>query len=344
VDRPPFWLFWEPWATTYLRWVEEGMPGNADHQRPWNPDPAPKIVPVNCGPCPTSDYTLIEEDEHTHTWYDRWGIKRRNLKGAESMSEFLEFPVKSRRDWEQLREERLDPDHSQRAAGVGALCRKWAEKGIPIQLGYYPDVGIFGSVRWMLGDEDCLITFCTDPDLIHEMMDHMTSLYLTVFEKVVQEAPIDMIHIWEDMCGRQGPLIGPQQWEEFLGPCYRRIKAFADRHNIPILSVDTDGQPDLIIPPMMDAGVNYLFPFEVAAGCDVNDFRKRYPTLGMMGGIDKRALAEGPKAIDEELERVRPAVEAGRYIPELDHTIPDNVSWENYCHYADALKKLVGKG
>lgn len=107
--------------------------------------------------------------------------------------------------------------------------------------------------------------------------------------------------------------------------------------------MDTDGQPDLIVRPMMQAGVNFLFPFEVAAGCDVNVFQAKYPTLGMMGGIDKRALAAGPKAIDLELTRIKPAVDKGRYIPDLDHCIPDDVSWDNYCYYAEALKKLVGK-
>ena len=79
------------------------------------------------------------------------------------------------------------------------------------------------------------------------------------------------------------------------------------------------------------------------AGCDVNVFRGKYPTLGMMGGIDKRALAAGAEAIDRDLERVAPAVAAGRYIPDLDHGIPDDVSYENYCYYARRLKELVGK-
>ena len=65
--------------------------------------------------------------------------------------------------------------------------------------------------------------------------------------------------------------------------------------------------------------------------------------LGMMGGIDKRALAAGPAAIDAELARIRPAMEKGRYIPDLDHLVPDDVSWDNYCYYAEALKRLVGK-
>jgi hypothetical protein len=109
------------------------------------------------------------------------------------------------------------------------------------------------------------------------------------------------------------------------------------------VSVDTDGNPDKITPGMINAGVNMLFPFEVAAGCDVNAWREKYPSLGFMGGIDKRVLAQDKKAIDNELERIRPAVERGRYIPDLDHLVPDDVSWENYCYFATQLKILVGK-
>jgi uroporphyrinogen decarboxylase len=216
-------------------------------------------------------------------------------------------------------------------------------KGYPIQLGYYPDVGVFGVVRWLLGNEEGLVAYYTMPELVHDIMDHMTSLYLAVFEQVAQEVQVDVIHMWEDMCSRNGPLVSPAHWDEFIGPSYRRIRDFARAHHIPVLSVDTDGNPALIASRMIRDGVNLLFPMEVAAGCDVNEWQERHPELSMMGGIDKRALARSPRAIDEELARVEPAVHRGRYIPALDHLVPDDVSWENYCHYAEAVRRLVGK-
>jgi len=345
VDRPPYYLYFDPWPSTWKRWENEGKPADVTNFRaPFEPDFPPLPLPVNCGPCPRFERTVLEEDAESVVFIDEWGIKCRSFKDKESMPEFLEFPVKSRRDWEQYREERLDPDHPDRV--TEECCdagQTWSDCGLPVQLGNFPDTGLFGCVRWLLGDEGCLIAFCTTPDLVHEIMDHLTSLWLTVYEKVVQRFPADIIHFWEDMCGRQGPLISPQQWQDFMAPNYRRLAAFAAEHSIPVISVDTDGDPDLIIPPMMEAGVNYLFPLEVAAGCDVSLLRAKYPNLGMMGGIDKRALADGREAIDRELDRIRPAVDKGRYIPELDHTIPDNVSWENFCHYAGSLKNLVGK-
>ena len=345
VDRPPYWLFWGPWGTTWERWQREGKPAEVtDHRTIFGPDQIPLTVPVNYGPCPKIERTIIEEDDNFVVFRDGWGILRRDFKHSTSMSEFIEFPVRDRVDWERFKEEYLDPDHPDRLSGKWReLAAEWTEKECPIQLGGYPDVTLYGGVRWLLGDEECLVAFYTMPDLVHEIMDHLTSLYLTVFEKVTREVQVDVILIWEDMCSRNGPLISPKHWEEFMGPNYRRIKRFAEVHDIPLISVDTDGDPDLITPPMMQGGVNLLFLMEVAAGCDVNAWQARYPTLGMMGGIDKRALAAGHGAIDRELERIRPAVERGRYIPALDHLIPDDVSWEHYSHYAQALKRLVGK-
>lgn len=348
MRRTPYWLYWGPWARTWERWRREGMPGAyrnfGDVQAALGSDMLPRTLPVNTGPCPEIPRIVLHEDDDYVIAVDSWGIKRRDYKHGESMSEFLAFPVKDREDWERFRERYLDPEHPDRLAGNWLEAgRAWMAEGVPIRLGAYPNAGIFGPYRWLMGDEEGLIALITMPDLAHEIMEHLTTLYLTVFEQVVREVRVDEIHLWEDMCYRNGPLISPKHWESFLGPCYRRIKAFADAHGIPILSVDTDGNPDLIAQPMIDTGVNLLFPMEVAAGCDVTVWRRQYPTLGMMGGIDKRALAKGRDAIDAELSRIQPAVEAGRYIPALDHLIPDDVPWEDYLYYARALKALVGK-
>ena len=345
VDRPPYWLFWTPWRTAWERWEREGkQPEVTDSRAIFGPDSPPRALAVNTGPCPRIEAAVLEETEEFFIHYDSWGIKRRDFKHRESMSEFLEFPVKNRADWEAFRDRYLDPRDPRRLEGPWReQAREWMEQGVPIQVGSYPDAGVFGPYRWLMGDEEGLVALRTMPDLAHEIMDHLTTLYLTVWEQVVREVRVDVIHLWEDMCYVAGPLISPRMWEEFLGPNYRRVKAFADAHGIPVISVDTDGNPARIAAPMIRAGVNLLFPMEVAAGVDVNEWQRDYPQLAYMGGIDKRALAQGKAAIDRELERIRPAVERGRYIPDLDHLIPDDVSWENYCYYAESLKRLVGK-
>jgi hypothetical protein len=72
----------------------------------------------------------------------------------------------------------------------------------------------------------------------------------------------------------------------------------------------------------------------VASGCDVVEIGRQYPWLVMSGGVDKRVLAQGPKAIDAMVDHVFPAMQArGGYIPTCDHGVPEEVSFENYMHY-----------
>jgi uroporphyrinogen decarboxylase len=309
-------------------------------------DIPPQVLNFNhglfLGPFPMRPFEIIEQDEDSMTFIDSWGIKTRDFTDKTSMPQYLEHPVKNMEDWKQYKKEWLDPDVEGRIGGNWSeVGKEWMKKGYPIQLGDFINVGLFGSLRWLLGDEECMISFCTQPELVHDIFDHMTSLYITVFEKIAKEIRIDIIHMFEDVCYKCGPFISPDSWKEFLSPHYRRIKQFAENSNIPILSVDTDGDPDILVPYMMEDGINYLWPMEVTGTNDVNSFREKYPDMAIMGGIDKRVLSAGPEAIDKEFERIKPAFMKGRYLPDIDHAIPDNVSWENYSYFVDALKNFT---
>jgi hypothetical protein len=63
----------------------------------------------------------------------------------------------------------------------------------------------------------------------------------------------------------------------------------------------------------------------------------------MFGGVDKRVLAKGPRAIDTELTRVKPLIEEGGYLPHTDHLIPPDVSFQNYIYYIGKLQETCGK-
>ena len=61
-----------------------------------------------------------------------------------------------------------------------------------------------------------------------------------------------------------------------------------------------------------------------------------------MGGIDKRVLARDADAIEAEVDRVWPVVDAGGYIPHTDHSIPPDVSWDNFWHYRTYIAEKAG--
>ena len=65
--------------------------------------------------------------------------------------------------------------------------------------------------------------------------------------------------------------------------------------------------------------------------------------LSFRGGIAKKALVEGGKAIDRELERIQPLLEQGGYIPHLDHLVPPDTPYSHYCEYLEKKRKLISK-
>ena len=82
---------------------------------------------------------------------------------------------------------------------------------------------------------------------------------------------------------------------------------------------------------------------EVAAGMDAAALRRQYgQQIVMWGNVDKRALARGPKDVDAELARLAPVAARGRFIPLVDHGVPDDVPLENYLYYVERRKELFG--
>jgi uroporphyrinogen decarboxylase len=61
----------------------------------------------------------------------------------------------------------------------------------------------------------------------------------------------------------------------------------------------------------------------------------------MVGGIDKREIAKGPKAIEAEVRRrVLPLLDRGGYIPTLDHATIPEMSLADYRYYREFVTRL----
>ena len=342
VDRLPFGVgigYW-PWGETHERWKRETGRQDLDIARELGFDGSFASPALKLGMFPEFENKVIEETPEFVVSRDWRGITMRNRRDGHSMPEFLEYPVKTRADWEQLKRERLEP------LRAGRVCEDWEafrarlqKTGEAVQLGCFP-FGVFGTPRDIVGVESLLLRFYDEPELIREMMAHLTTLWLSVWEQVVREVRVAHIHIWEDMAGRQGSLISPQMIEQFMMPCYDRTLEFARAHGVRLISVDSDGDCRQLVPVMMKHGVNVFLPFEVQAGCDVFEYRRQYPTLGIWGGMDKRVLAGNRSDIDKEVARAARMAEQGRYVPCFDHLIPPDVPWESFKYACEELRKV----
>jgi uroporphyrinogen decarboxylase len=192
-------------------------------------------------------------------------------------------------------------------------------------------------LRALVGPEEICYLFLDNPALIHRMMQAWLELADAVAARVQQAVEIDEVFLAEDIAYNHGLLISPAMVREFLFPYYTRLLASVrsrQRHKKLYLHVDTDGNCDEAIDLYREIGLGVMSPFEVAAGNDAVAVARKYPDLVILGGIDKRVLAEGPAAIDRHLEHILPVmVRRGGFIPTCDHGVPDNVSYASYMHY-----------
>jgi uroporphyrinogen-III decarboxylase len=151
--------------------------------------------------------------------------------------------------------------------------------------------------------------------------------------------------VHEDMAGKGGPLMGPNLFREFLLPHYKRFIAFLKSHGVRLVLVDTDGDFEALLPVFLEAGVDGFGPMEVAAGMEPAGMRKKHgKTFSMIGGVDKREIAKGRRAIDAAVAAMAAVVRDGGYIPTIDHSIPPDVSLENFRYYLQEKKRVIFAG
>ena len=343
IDRQPFFFYFGPWDETLKLWHTQGLPEGAAWNFEAGLDPGIRHVEVNLGYCPAFPRQIIRETDTSIMFRDELGILQESRKDSTSIPRYLDYPVKDRESWEKLKAERLNPDDPARfPQNWDALVRTYNDGDQAMQLGLYP-YGLFGTLRDMMGVEALLLAFYDDPELIHDMMDSLTDLWLAIYEKVCRAVKVDIIHIWEDMSGKNGSLISPAMVREFMLPNYKRISAFAQAHEIPVIALDTDGDCMELVPLFLEGGINLVMPFEVAAGCDILEYRKRFPKLCIMGGIDKQEVARGPAAIERELDRIDAMFQGTRYMAALDHLFHPEISYKDFLYFCAAVKRRIDK-
>jgi Uroporphyrinogen-III decarboxylase len=343
VDKLPFILLFGAWPETLERWKREGFEEGDDLEKYFGFDPQFINIDINWGLCPWFVYEEVEDRGDTLIVRNSFGVLEEVKKGGSSIPRQIDFPVKDMESWERLKKERLDPYIVERfPANWKQLVENYKKIGGPVQVGDFP-YGLFGTARELMGVEELCVSFYEQPDLVHDIMDYLTDFWLKIYEKVCMDIKVDCIHIWEDMSGKTGSIISPKLVKEFMTPNYKKIKAFADKNNIPIFSLDTDGDVSELLPIFVDCGINLVFPFEVIESCNILEYREKYPDLCIMGGIDKKEIAKGRNATDMELDRISKLFDyGGGYIPFLDHTIHPDISFEDFKYFVKRLKEIIG--
>ncbi len=356
VDRVPDIEFGY-WPQTIRRWLKEGMPLELTPQQQ-NQMFSRKVddffgfdrsgqdgLGIHARLHPAFEEKIIERKAHSVIRRDGNGCVAERFghdQEESSIPHFLRFVIETPDDWRALKE-RLRIDDPVRTISAEAIdrVRTSAGEGKMISLNC---PGPYGWLRNFIGFENLSLAFYEYPEMIHEMVEHLTAMSLHQLAQIPADIPIDRSSWWEDMACKNGPFVGPKMFAEFLQPQYHAVGRELRKRGCVLGVVDCDGNPHDIVANWLQEGVNIMFPLEVAAGVDPYAWREEFgKDLRLLGGIAKAPLVAGGGAIDRELERIKPLLDAGGYIPHLDHLVPPDISYKNYQHYLQKKRKLIGK-
>jgi len=354
VDQVPNWEA-GAWSQTIERWQKESA-GACKLDGFWFPgvdylgmDPR-EFISFNGGMIPCFTHEVLSEDADTQTFRDSNGCVRRTLKagavngGSACMDTFLSFPVEGAADWQEIKK-RFDPTHPRRYEPNWRTLRVagWHARKHPLIFGHNcATLGFYWTARELLGTEGVSYAWYDQPEMMHDMMHFWGDFLIETARPILEATSVEYICLNEDLSMKNGPLLSPETYREFILPHLKRVIEFYRGHGVRHVCIDTDGDPEALIPMMMDVGVDAIWPLERAAGQDPLRLRKKFGrSLRLWGGVDKRELAKGPAATDAHLRELRPLIEEGGFIPTVDHTVSPDVSWENFLYYVQAKQKLL---
>jgi uroporphyrinogen decarboxylase len=347
-----------PRESTLAAWRTQGLPGGADYRDVLCDETgiprealAGYVDPgVNVVMLPEFEERILEHSGGHYVVQDWKGnvveisdeFDARHLRAAIDFvtRRWIKLPVESREDFEEMKR-RYDPEDPARfPRDFDQRCRQLRENDCVVRICVR---GPFDQLREWVGFERLCVLFIEDPDFVREMVSFWTDFLSRVMRRLLDSGVLDVIYVNEDMAYKEKAMISPAMTRAFLKPAYDRWVPEFRAAGVPVLVMDSDGKLDELIPIWLESGFNVCYPVEVAAGCDINEYRRRYgDRLGFIGGIDKRAIARGGRVIEDELERVRPVIEGGGCVPGCDHGVPPDISWPDFVRYVRMLAGMTG--
>ena len=355
VDRVPNYEV-GVWSQTRERWEREGLNVHDLHwdwftgEEYYGMD-AREYIPVNYSMIPSFETRVLEDDGRHEIIQDSTGRIRKALKegsidGARmSMDQYLKFAVESIDDFREIKKwfianlgKRYPPGWRE------TMVKRWRDRDHVLVLGRNcSTLGFYWRARDLMGTEGVSYGWYDKPALMHEMMEFFADFTLEVSKPILEETDVDYVFINEDMAMKQGPLLSPDTYREFIFPHMKRMVETLKSLGVKYAVVDSDGNTEPLISLMMDAGVDGIWPLERAsADTDPHFLRKKYGrNLRLWGAVDKREITKGETAIDAHLAELTDLVEEGGFIPTVDHTVPPDVPLANFEYYMKRKRDLL---
>ncbi len=334
ADRVAMWDF--PWAGTMARWHREGMPEGVSYEDYFDVDKVSRIVVDNSPRLPQS---IVEETDEFITKMTSWGCKERNFKHEDSTPDFMAYTITEKDIWLDVKQRMTPTDDRIPWEHLKASYAGWRKAGHWILADC--EFGFNHFLSYVVGTERLLIAMMEDPEWVQDMFLHSLDVNTALLDRAWDAGyTFDMFNIREDMGYSYSQFFSVNTYREILKPVHQRAVDWAHAKGAKV-RLHSCGNINPFLPEIAEVGFDALHPMEVKAGMKPDEVKAKYGDRLVLHGGFNAMLWKDWDAIEAQMRRLLPVLkEGGGYIFASDHSIPNDVSFENIQKIIRLAKEL----
>ncbi len=116
--------------------------------------------------------------------------------------------------------------------------------------------GILERLHSLMGMEDTMINFYTEPEAMHDLIDYITDWEIRYAAEVVKYMKPEALFHHDDWGSQRSSFISPEMFEEFLEPAYKRVYGYWKDHGIQIIVHHSDSYAANLVRSMIRIGID----------------------------------------------------------------------------------------
>ena len=214
---------------------------------------------------------------------------------------------------------------------------------------WYPDIPVYGSVceghetLWrIIGSENVMLWIGLYPDEVGRFVERINEFALGITLAQIRAAAglLDGMVIWGDVAYKKDVFFSPNYWRKYFKPGVKAIVDACHEHGLPVIYHGC-GNVTRIFEDFIETGIDAYNPLEAKAGLDVVDLRQKYGhRIAFCGNMNVMEWAECSQAeLKAIVMRKLNAAKGGGWIFQSDHSVPSNVSGQNYDYVVNLVRE-----
>jgi hypothetical protein len=145
--------------------------------------------------------------------------------------------------------------------------------------------GLFEQFHYLMGMEEAMVAFYTDPDDVKDLIDFYVDWEISYARQIIERIRPDALFHHDDWGSHISTLISPDMFAEFFVPAYKKLYGFYRENGIELLVHHSDSYAATLVPHMIDIGIDIWQG--VVTTNNVPELVERYGgQISFMGGIN----------------------------------------------------------